>query len=69
MPDSASPQHFARSRYGLRYWTLIFVLNLVAVFMGRDLGRILFVDGLIVAVFGTAAIAKLVWRRLQPHSN
>jgi hypothetical protein len=62
-------RHPARSRYEIHYWTTIAVLNLIALFMGRGIDEILFVDGLIVAVFGTAAIAKLVWRRFQPDSN
>ena len=45
-------------RYAFQYWTIILVLNLIAAFKGEGLDKILFVDGLIVAVFGTAAKSR-----------
>jgi len=61
LPNTTTPQHSAHTRYGFHYWTILFVLNLIAAFKGEGLDKILFVDGLIVAVFGTAGIAKRIW--------
>lgn len=61
MTNTATSQHPARPRYGFQYWTIILVLNLVAAFTRQGLDKILFVDGLIVAVFGAAAIATRIW--------
>lgn len=61
MPNAATPQHSAHTRYGFRYWTILLVLNLIAAFKGQGLDKILFVDGLIVAVFSTAAITTRIW--------
>jgi hypothetical protein len=69
MTNTATSQHSARPRYGFQYWTIILVLNLIAVLKG-PLDKVLFVDGLIVAVFGVAALAiwlKKMWFR--PDSN
>jgi hypothetical protein len=61
MPNATTPQHSAHTRYGFQYWTMILVLNLIAAFRGQGLNKILFVDGLIVVVFGVAAIATHIW--------
>lgn len=66
MPNTTTPQHSAHTRYRFQYWTMLLVLNLIAAFNGQGLDKILFVDGLIVAVFGVAAIAtwsKKTWFR------
>jgi hypothetical protein len=54
----------ARSRYGYQYWATILILNLIAIaVLKAPLDRVLLIDGLIVAVFGVAAIAKWSFRR------
>ena len=70
MANTTTPQHAARTRYGFQYWTILLVLNLTAAFKGQGLDKILFVDGLIVAVFGVAAIvtwSKKIWFRREPN--
>jgi hypothetical protein len=62
-------RHSVRNRYGVQYWATLLVLNLVAVAMGRAWDRILFVDALIVALFGMAVVATRLWRWFQPDSN
>ena len=65
MTNTATSQHSARPRYGFQYWTIILVLNLIAALKGQ-LDKVLFVDGLIVAVFSVAALAiwlKKIWFR------
>jgi hypothetical protein len=57
-------------RYAFQYWTIILVLNLIAAFKGEELDKILFVDGLIVAVFGTAAtVTRICPTRFRRDSN
>jgi hypothetical protein len=65
MTNTATSQRSSRPRYGFQYWTIILVLNLIAALKG-PLNEVLFVDGLIVAVFGVAALAiwsKKIWFR------
>jgi len=59
--NTATSQRSSRPGYRFQYWTIILVLNLIAAFKGEGLDNILFVDGLIVAVFGTAAIVTRIW--------
>jgi hypothetical protein len=69
MTNTATSQHSARPRFGFQYWTIILVLNLIAA-LKRPLDEVLFVDGLIVAVFGVAALAiwlKKIWFRRDSH--
>jgi hypothetical protein len=67
MTNTATSQRSSRARYGFQYWTIILVLNLIAAFKGEGLDKILFVDGLILAVFGTAAILTRVWPTSKPQ--
>ena len=69
MTNTATSQHSARPRFGFQYWTIILVLNLIAA-LKRPLDEVLFVDGLIVALFGVAALAiwlKKIWFRRDSH--
>lgn len=70
MTNAVTSQRSARPRYGFQYWTIILVLNLIAAFKGEGLDKILFVDGLVVAVFGAAAIVTRIWpNRFRGDSN
>ena len=66
MTNTATSQRSSRPRYGFQYWTIILVLNLIGALKG-PLDQVVFVDGLIVAVFGVAALAiwseKILFRR------
>jgi hypothetical protein len=70
MTNTATSQRSSRSRYGFQYCTIILALNLIAAFKGEELDKILFVDGLIVAVFGIGAIVtRFSPNRFRRDSN
>jgi hypothetical protein len=63
----AEAQHRGRAfrlapKMSRNYWVTLFALNLVAAALGRGWERILFVDALVVAVFGIAIVATRLWR-------